>query len=88
MIKRASVETLSQELVSLAIAYEDNLRAYTVAFAEEGGGCVRRTPEATCTSFPFTYWTNGIVSPRLRQADPVAGLNEKRWDKKDEGQIC
>jgi GNAT superfamily N-acetyltransferase len=62
--------------VELAKAYETNLRAYTVAMAEAGDGFVQRDPDAVLTAFPFTYWINGVVSPRLSPVGTLERVNE------------
>jgi GNAT superfamily N-acetyltransferase len=60
----------------LAQAYESNLRAYTIAMAEAGDGFVQRGPDATLTAFPYTYWINGVVSPRLSPIGTLERVNE------------
>ena len=64
------------ELIRLAEIYEMNLRAYTVAMAEEGDGYVQRDNDATMTAFPYTYWINGVVSPLLPVEGTRARLDE------------
>jgi GNAT superfamily N-acetyltransferase len=66
----------SPNSVELAQAYEANLRAYTIAVAEAGDGCVQRDREAVLTAFPYTYWINGVVSPRLPPVGTLARVNE------------
>jgi ribosomal protein S18 acetylase RimI-like enzyme len=43
---------------------------------ELGGGSVRRDEGATLTAFPYTYWTNGVVSPRVPPADTLDRVND------------
>ena len=62
--------------VKLAQAYESNLRAYTIAIAEAGDGFVQRDRDAVLTAFPYTYWINGVVSPRLRPVGTLERVNE------------
>ena len=62
--------------IELGQAYEDNLRAYTVAFTEAAGGFVQRDPDAVLTAVPYTYWTNGVVSPRLPAENTLERVNE------------
>jgi hypothetical protein len=62
--------------VELAKAYESNLRAYTIAIAEAGDGFVQRDKDATLTVFPYTYWINGVVSPRLPPIGTLERVNE------------
>jgi GNAT superfamily N-acetyltransferase len=59
-----------------AKAYESNLRAYTIAMAEAGDGFVQRDKDAVLTALPYTYWINGVVSPRLPQARALERVNE------------
>jgi GNAT superfamily N-acetyltransferase len=62
--------------IELAKTYETNLRAYTVAMAEAGDGLVQRDADAVLTAFPYTYWTNGVVSPRLPAEGTLDRVNE------------
>ena len=62
--------------VELAKAYESNLRAYTIAIAEAGDGFVRRDEDAILTALPYTYWINGVVSPRLSPIGTLQRVNE------------
>jgi ribosomal protein S18 acetylase RimI-like enzyme len=64
------------DAVKLAKAYESNLRSYTIAFAEAGDGFVQRDKDAILTVFPYTYWINGVVSPRLLSAGALERVNE------------
>lgn len=62
--------------IKLAKAYELNLRAYTIDMAEAGDGFVQRWKDAVLTALPYTYWINGVVSPRLPQACALERVNE------------
>lgn len=62
--------------IELAQAYETNLRAYTIAMAEVSGGFVQRDADAVLTAFPYTYWINGVVSPRLSPVNALERVNE------------
>jgi len=62
--------------VKLAKAYESNLRTYTIAMAEAGGGFVQRAEDALLTIFPYTYWINGVVSPCLSPIGTLERVNE------------
>jgi len=66
----------STDALGLAEAYETNLRAYTVAMAEAGNGFVQRDKDVTLTAFPYTYWINGVVSPRLSSVGTLERVNE------------
>jgi ribosomal protein S18 acetylase RimI-like enzyme len=62
--------------IELAQAYETNLRAYTIAVAEAGDGFVQCDADAVLTAFPYTYWINGVVSPRLSPVNALERVNE------------
>jgi GNAT superfamily N-acetyltransferase len=62
--------------IELAQAYEANLRAYTIAFAEAGDGFVQRDKDAVLTAVRYTYWINGVVSPRLSPIGTLERVNE------------
>gem|GEM_PF-996074 len=66
----------NSEFMKLAKAYESNLRAYTIALAEAGDGLVQQLKDAVLTTLPYTYWINGVVSPRLSQACALERVNE------------
>ena len=66
----------NDESLILAKAYETNLTAYTIAVAEAGCGFVQRTREATLTAIPYTYWINGVVSPRLPTEGTLESVNQ------------
>jgi GNAT superfamily N-acetyltransferase len=44
--------------------------------AEAGDGFVQRDQDATLTAFPYTYWINGVVSPRLPPTGTLERVNE------------
>jgi ribosomal protein S18 acetylase RimI-like enzyme len=60
----------------LGKAYESNLRAYSVAMAEAGGGSVQHEEGAVLTIFPHTWWINGVVSPCLPEERALERVEE------------
>jgi GNAT superfamily N-acetyltransferase len=43
--------------------YEQNMRAYASALASHGKGYVQDDGDVVLTIFPYTFWSNGVVSP-------------------------
>lgn len=61
---------------SLALAYEQAARAYTVALAQAGGGTVVQQPDYTLTLFPQHHSINGVISPNFSAETLDARLEE------------
>ena len=56
-------------------AYERNMIAYTAALAGAGGGYVQYDPDVVLTIFPYTFWSNGVISPRFGADNVLERIN-------------
>ena len=57
-------------------AYEKNMTAYAAALAEQGGGYVQHDIDAVLTIYPYTFWSNGVTSPRFTEENVQERINE------------
>jgi GNAT superfamily N-acetyltransferase len=71
---RSSLNT--SDLCFTKQAYEKNLTDYSAALADAGEGYIQRDEDAVLTIFPYTYWSNGVVSPRFTENNAEKRINE------------
>jgi ribosomal protein S18 acetylase RimI-like enzyme len=64
------------EALELGTAYELNQIAYSSILAELGGGYIQKDADAVLTIFPYTFWSNGLVSPHFTPDNVVKRIEQ------------